>query len=52
LARSRKEKDFFKGLISRRELLTFKVSKRFYDVGSPESLREFKKLIASAEVIN
>jgi NDP-sugar pyrophosphorylase family protein len=52
LARSGEEEEFFNELISRGELLAFKVSKRFYDVGSPESLREFKKLIASAKVIN
>ena len=52
LARSGDEEEFFNELISRRKLLAFKVSKRFYDVGSPESLREFKKLIASTKVIN
>jgi len=50
LARSGDEEEFFNELISRRKLLAFKVSKRFYDVGSPESLEEFKKLIASTKV--
>jgi NDP-sugar pyrophosphorylase family protein len=52
LARSGDEEEFFNELISRRKLLAFKVSKRFYDVGSLESLEEFKKLIANAKVIN
>jgi NDP-sugar pyrophosphorylase family protein len=52
LARSGDEEEFFNELISRRELLAFKVSKRFYDVGLPDSLEEFKRLIASMKVIN
>jgi NDP-sugar pyrophosphorylase family protein len=52
LARSGDEEEFFNELISRRELLAFEVSKRFYDVGSPESLEEFKRLIAGAKVVN
>jgi NDP-sugar pyrophosphorylase family protein len=36
-------------LISRRELLAFEVSKRFYDVGSPESLEELKRLLAEGK---
>jgi len=52
LARSRDEEEFFNELTSRRKLLAFKVSKRFYDVGSPESLEEFKRLIVSMKVIN
>jgi NDP-sugar pyrophosphorylase family protein len=52
LARSGDEEEFFNELIPRRKLLAFKVSKRFYDVGSPESLEEFKRLIVSMKVIN
>jgi NDP-sugar pyrophosphorylase family protein len=52
LARSGDEEEFFNELISRSELLAFEVSKRFYDVGSPESLEEFKRLIAGAKVVN
>jgi NDP-sugar pyrophosphorylase family protein len=52
LSRSGDEEEFFNELISRRELLAFEVSKRFYDVGSPESLEEFKRLIAGAKVVN
>jgi NDP-sugar pyrophosphorylase family protein len=52
MARSGDEEEFFNELISRRELLAFEVSKRFYDVGLPGSLEEFKRLIAGAKVIN
>jgi NDP-sugar pyrophosphorylase family protein len=52
LACSGDEEEFFNELISRRELLAFEVSKRFYDVGSPESLEEFKQLIVSMKVTN
>jgi NDP-sugar pyrophosphorylase family protein len=52
LVRSGDEEEFFNELISRRELLAFEVSKRFYDVGSPESLEEFKKLITGSKAIN
>ena len=52
LARSGDEEEFFNELTSRRKLLAFEVSKRFYDVGLPGSLEEFKRLIAGAKVIN
>jgi NDP-sugar pyrophosphorylase family protein len=50
LARSGEEEEFFNELISRRELLAFKVSKRFYDVGSHDSLEEFRRLFAEGNV--
>jgi NDP-sugar pyrophosphorylase family protein len=52
LSRSGDEEEFFNELISREELLAFEVSKRFYDVGSPESLEEFRRLIVGAKVVN
>jgi len=39
------EEDFYGALISRRELLAFPVRERFYEIGSPRSLREFQRFI-------
>jgi NDP-sugar pyrophosphorylase family protein len=50
LARSGNEEEFFNELISRRKLLAFKVSKRFYDVGSHDSLEEFRRLFMKGNV--
>jgi NDP-sugar pyrophosphorylase family protein len=50
LARSGEEEEFFNELISRRELLAFKVSKRFYDVGSHDSLEEFRRLFTEGNM--
>jgi NDP-sugar pyrophosphorylase family protein len=52
LSRSGDEEELFNELISRRELPAFEVSKIFCDVGPPESLEEFKRLIAGAKVVN
>ena len=41
------EEDFYGALISRRELLAFPVEERFYEIGSPRSLREFQRFISS-----
>jgi NDP-sugar pyrophosphorylase family protein len=40
------EEEFYGRMISRRELLAFPVKKRFYEIGTPESLREFEKFAA------
>jgi len=40
-------KDFFSILIEKNNLLAFEVEKRFYQIGNPESLREFMMFIQS-----
>lgn len=37
--------DLFPRLIEQRELLAFRVNKRFYEIGSPQGLREFEQLV-------
>ena len=37
-------------LIRRKELLAFKTGRRFYEIGSPEGLREFKDLVSSGQI--
>ena len=37
--------DLFSDLIKQKELLAFEVKKRFYHIGTPEALAEFKKYI-------
>ena len=37
--------DFFKDLINNRELLAYEVKQRFYHIGNPEALEEFKAFI-------
>ena len=39
--------DFFKELIKKQELLAFEAKERFYHIGNPESLEEFKRFITS-----
>ena len=40
------EEEFYGKLISRRELLAFPVDQRFYEIGTPDSLAEFERLMA------
>jgi N-acetyl-alpha-D-muramate 1-phosphate uridylyltransferase len=40
------EEEFYGGLISRNELLAFPVKERFYEIGRPESLKEFAVFIS------
>lgn len=42
----------FQRLISKRELLAFETKQRFYEIGSPEGLNDFKKLILRKEDIS
>jgi len=39
--------DFFKELIKRQELLAFEAKKRFYHIGTPDALEEFRSYIRS-----
>jgi NDP-sugar pyrophosphorylase family protein len=39
--------DFFKELIKKHELLAFEAKERFYHIGNPDSLEEFKRFITS-----
>jgi NDP-sugar pyrophosphorylase family protein len=41
------EDEFYGELIKRNELLAFPVKERFYEIGTPEALREFERFIAS-----
>ncbi len=41
------EEDFYGELVARQELLAFPVRDRFYEVGTPEALREFERFAAS-----
>lgn len=38
-------KDLFSSLVKQNELLAFEVKKRFYHIGAPEALAEFKKYV-------
>ncbi len=38
-------KDLFTNLTKQKELLSYEVKKRFYHIGTPESLKEFKKYV-------
>lgn len=40
------EEEFYWELIRRNELLAFPVEERFYEIGSPEALREFERFIS------
>ncbi len=40
------EEEFYGGLIRRRELLSFPVKDRFYEVGNPAALKEFEDFIS------
>jgi len=39
--------DYFKKLIEKKELLAFETPKRFYEIGSPGSLKETRTFIKS-----
>ncbi|MGD0476689.1 MAG: sugar phosphate nucleotidyltransferase [Nitrososphaerales archaeon] len=41
------EEEFYGELIKRNELLAFPVEERFYEIGSPGALKEFKRFISS-----
>ena len=40
------EEDFYNDLIARRELLSYPVTRRFYEIGTPASLAEFARFAA------
>jgi NDP-sugar pyrophosphorylase family protein len=40
------EEEFYRALIARRELLSYSVTKRFYEIGNPDSLAEFARFIS------
>jgi NDP-sugar pyrophosphorylase family protein len=44
------EEVFYCELIKRRELLAFSASNRFYEIGNPNSLREFEEFISTEEL--
>ncbi len=39
------EEEFYGGLVRRRELLAFPVTRRFYEIGNPDSLDEFTRFV-------
>ncbi len=41
----------FQRLISKKELLAFETKQRFYEIGSPQGLSDFKKLILKKEAV-
>ena len=41
----------FQQLIPQKELLAYEVTKRFYEIGSPEGLAEFRKAISKGEIL-
>jgi NDP-sugar pyrophosphorylase family protein len=43
--RSLGEEEFYGALIARRELLAYTVTKRFYEIGNPESLEDFVRFV-------
>ena len=40
------QEEFYRQLIARRELLAYETQQRFYEIGSPRGLEEFRQLIA------
>ena len=42
--------ELFPRLIEKEELLAYEVKKRFYQIGSPEGLAEFKKYISGVRI--
>lgn len=42
--------DFFSGLIKNHELLAYEVKSRFYHIGNPEALKEFREYIKTQSV--
>jgi NDP-sugar pyrophosphorylase family protein len=40
------EEEFYRGLIARGELLAFPVKERFYEIGTPGSLKEFERFLS------
>lgn len=40
------EEEFYGSLIARQELMAFPVSRRFYEIGNPDSLAEFERFIS------
>jgi len=43
--------DLFPRLIEQKELLAYEVNERFYQIGSPEGLEEFKRYISQGEAL-
>lgn len=41
----------FQQLIPQKELLAYEVTKRFYEIGSPEGLAEFRKAVSKGEIL-
>ena len=41
------QEDWYGDLIERRELLAFETEQRFYEIGSPQGLREFRSIVAA-----
>jgi len=42
--------ELYQELIRRKELLAFETGQRFYEIGSPEGLKEFEELISSGQI--
>jgi len=42
--------ELYRELIERKELLAFETDQRFYQIGSPEGLEEFKRIISSEQL--
>jgi NDP-sugar pyrophosphorylase family protein len=45
------EESFYKSLIRKRQLLSFEVDERFYEIGSPTGLDEFSKFVKMMEIL-
>lgn len=43
--------ELFSQLIEREELLAYEINKRFYQIGSPEGLEEFKRYLSQGEAL-
>ncbi|MFC1903311.1 sugar phosphate nucleotidyltransferase [Chloroflexota bacterium] len=43
--------ELYQQLIPRQELLAYEVKKRFYEIGSPEGLAEFREVVARGEIL-
>ncbi|MFC1931498.1 nucleotidyltransferase family protein [Chloroflexota bacterium] len=43
--------ELYQQLIPRQELLAYEVNKRFYEIGSPEGLAEFREVVARGEIL-
>jgi NDP-sugar pyrophosphorylase family protein len=45
------EESFYRHLVRGRQLLSFEVQERFYEIGNPEGLKEFSDFVKAEEIL-